>query len=87
MATNPFHRWLIRQRRWCEKCTSLTAATHVENYNGRDTVLCHEHASRLANVRKSEKAFELQENKTETKRPRIEMKPKGTTCQEQTQTK
>ena len=59
-----YHRFLIKHRIWCEKCTSLTAATQVVNINGRDEVRCDEHASRLANVRKSEKAFELKEAQT-----------------------
>jgi len=63
-----YHRFLIKHRVYCEHETywnfCYQLGTTVEKVNGRDTVLCHEHASRLANVRKSEKAFELKEAKT-----------------------
>jgi hypothetical protein len=54
----PYHDFLIRHRIWCEKCSDLTPATVVRNYNGRDTVLCSEHAGRLDAARISERKQE-----------------------------
>jgi hypothetical protein len=44
---NAYERFLIRNRIWCERCSDLTTATQVEQVNGKDTVLCDWHASRL----------------------------------------
>ena len=44
---NPYERWLIKQRRWCDHCSDLTDATQVEKLNGKDLTLCSWHASRL----------------------------------------
>ena len=62
MATetqSSYHRFLIKHRIWCESrsewATCCEPATKVVNINGRDEVRCDEHASRLANVRKSER--------------------------------
>ncbi len=44
---NPYHAWLIRQRRYCEHrgCDmKLTKATEVVNRNGKDFVYCDWHA-------------------------------------------
>ena len=51
----PFHQWLIRQRIWCDRCSDLTKATTVRNLNGKDYVMCNEHAGRLDSVRQSER--------------------------------
>lgn len=62
-VTESFHAWLIRQRRYCDRCRNkLTPATTVRNFNGKDIVLCHTHASRLDAVRESD-------NKQESKIP------------------
>jgi hypothetical protein len=60
-----YHSWLIRQRRWCERCSDLNKATTVVNVNGRDEVMCQNHAGRLDAARKSDrKQSEEQWNKT-----------------------
>lgn len=50
-----FHKWLIRQRIWCDKCSDLTNATTVRKLNGKDLTLCSEHAGRLDAARQSER--------------------------------
>ena len=59
-AQIPFHRWLIKQRIYCEhnQC-GLTPATHVVKINGRDEVRCDLHAQRLNAVRQSDKKQEI----------------------------
>jgi hypothetical protein len=51
---NPYHSFLIKHRIYCERCSDLTAAVVVRNYNGRDTVLCSAHAGRLDAARMSD---------------------------------
>lgn len=43
----PFHRWLVRQRKFCEHpgcIMKLEAATKVVNRNGKDFVYCDFHS-------------------------------------------
>jgi len=57
-----YHAFLIKYRRYCERETQYQPcynyATEVRNINGRDTVLCSEHAGRLDAVRQSDKKQE-----------------------------
>lgn len=44
---NPFHAWLIRQRRYCEHPAcfdKLSRAVKVVRRNGRDIVVCKWHS-------------------------------------------
>ena len=65
-----FHRWLIRQRIYCEhnQC-GLTRATHVVKINGRDEVRCDQHAQRLKAARKSDQLQDLSLTETQTPNP------------------
>jgi len=54
MITDPYHRWLIKQRIYCERDACFREPTCVVKFNGRDTVLCDEHAGRIEAVRRSE---------------------------------
>lgn len=54
MITDPWHKFLIKHRPHCDRCEVLTKATTVRKFNGKDLVLCDEHAMRLDAVRISE---------------------------------
>ncbi len=43
----PFHRFLIRERVWCEKCAGLRRATAViKDEKGHELVVCDKHAGK-----------------------------------------
>lgn len=42
---NPFHRFLIKRRIYCELCDGLNRATRVIRVNGKDRVVCDWHAA------------------------------------------
>jgi len=51
---NPYHRFLMKNRIYCESrgcLDTLTHATNVLNVNGRDTCLCDEHRTRIIQTR------------------------------------
>lgn len=58
-----YHAWLIRQRVYCERDSCFRKPTCVMKYNGRDTVLCSEHAGRLEAVRRSDERQESHNEK------------------------
>lgn len=63
MSDSAFHAWLIRQRKYCDRCMdAFTPAVTVRGFNGKDLVLCDVHASRLDAVRQSEKLQDAQDN-------------------------
>jgi len=53
-----YHAWLIRQRVYCARDLCFRRAAIVRKINGRDEVLCSEHAGRLDAVRESERKQE-----------------------------
>jgi len=58
---NPYHKFLLKNRIYCEHpgcLDTLTHATTVVNFNGRDEVRCDDHAKRLTHVRRSEQREE-----------------------------
>jgi len=55
---NYFHDFLIRHRVYCCRDLCYRRGTTVRQINGRDEVLCSEHAGRLDAVRKSDKKQE-----------------------------
>jgi hypothetical protein len=55
MSETAYYSFLIRKRLYCDRCLdAFTKATTVRNVNGKDLVLCAEHASRLDAARKSD---------------------------------